>query len=184
MFQFLLRYAGEYYPNLCFTNSGQPDTNSPSRGRITMTDNSNQNAPEQSGHNVATVGTLFWKPMAYVSQGMPQLVQCIAKCEDYNLPGSEKLIHCQNGTLIGDSPDGYVTEWDRSNNYENVVKTGGEAFELSVIVDGQNVGKFRVELEQLIQIGEIEEDIDLSNDQNEGTGEKIRMWFKFERSWC
>ena len=109
----------------------------------------------------------------------------MAKCDHDSDPnnGNEEIIQTVEGNIGGD-PNNYFAMWDPVKNYQFVIKTGEEAFELEVIFDGGSVGKFRVEMAQLIQIGEIEEDIDLSDDQNTPTGEKVRMYFKFERSWC
>jgi len=39
-------------------------------------------------------------------------------------------------------------------------------------------------MEQLMHLGPIEEDLDLSNNVNEQTHEKIRMFFEFEEGIC
>ena len=56
MYQFILRYAGQYYPNLCFTNSGEPDANLNGAPQRATPENFKKagHAPEQDGHNVAT----------------------------------------------------------------------------------------------------------------------------------
>ena len=151
LYQFVIKYASVYHANLVYGN------------------------PEAQIEEVyandqprAIKGHLLWRPVHYVASRMAQSVVCKVTCNDIEIV-----------TAQGQTDEGSNFYWDENCEvFQDLV--GGEAFELDVVVDGTAVGRFRVEVEQLMELQTIEEELDLSDEMNQQTFEKIRMFFEFK----
>merc|ERR1711976_132306 len=152
LYQFVIKYASVYHSNLAF---GIPEA--------PMYDAVAEMRPTESSR-----GHLLWRPVHYCASRMAQSVVCKVTCNDLEIV-----------TQPGQTDDGSNFYWDDALEVFQDLN-GSEAFELDVVVDGQAVGRFRVEVEQLIELKVIEEELDLSDENNQQTYEKIRMAFEFK----
>lgn len=151
LYQFIIRYASVYHSNLAF---GNPEA---------QVDHA-----EDQQQQVGSRGHLLWRPVHYCASRMAQSVVCKVTCNDLEIV-----------TQPGQTEDGSNFYWDTALEVLQDL-TGAEAFELDVVVDGNAVGRFRVEVEQLIELQQIEEELDLSDENNQQTFEKVRMFFEFK----
>jgi len=170
MLQFIMRYAGTYYPSLCFTTSSVVDVSELQNTQVYTKVSENQNQKISA----ATKGILKWRPVFY-------------KAPNSRFPAGNVLCdaHCGDETMktqLADSKDNSNFTW-QEKLYEFVVITGDEDFGLDVIVDGQLAGKLKIEVIQLMEAGEIEEELQLSDENNECTDEMVKLYFTYERSW-
>ena len=152
LYQFIIRYASVYHSNLAF---GNPEA------QVDYAEDQQQGG--------ANRGHLFWRPVHYCASRMAQSVVCKVTCNDLEIV-----------TQPGQTEDGSNFYWDNALEVFQDLN-GTEAFELDVVVDGTAVGRFRVEVEQLMELQTIEEELDLSDENNQQTFEKVRMFFEFKQ---
>jgi len=159
LYQFCIKYASVYHSNLAF---GNPEAQVDQAPEQEMEQDQDRNQEQ------GVRGHLLWRPVHYCASRMAQSVVCKVTCNDLEIV-----------TQQGQTDDGSNFYWDNALEVFQDL-TGAEAYELDVVVDNVAVGRFRVEVEQLMELQTIEEELDLSDENNQQTFEKVRMFFEFK----
>lgn len=164
LYQFCIKYASVYHSNLVF---GNPEAQLDDGHEEVQEEEHDQEQNQMQGHRR---GHLLWRPVHYIASKQADSVVCKVSCNDLEVV-----------TANGGSNDGCNFFWDQQcEMFEDL--NGSEAFELDVVVDNVDVGRFRVEVEQLMELNTIEEELELSDENNQQTFEKIRMFFEFKQA--